>query len=237
MPPKRPTRQASGSVILLDEDPARSTVPAKRTASKVTKKPGAVPQARKENHRPTATNPPDVIEISSDDDDDEPVQVPVRPSADKAEMARMAKRLKQLEQENAAFKQGLSELDDTACCEICSCTMGPPWILSECGHSFCQKCLVDWFHPILTRHRATYPQFNVNQAQRVNLYGYAVPQLPAPPYACPKCRTTIRQKPTKNFLAKAFTDIVVKLTKEKPSPKKAGAGAGVADPFSPFFAP
>ncbi|KAF7292888.1 RING-type domain-containing protein [Mycena indigotica] len=240
MPATRKTARQDTEVITLDDNSSK-TVANKRTTSRTTttttkKTAGQVAQARKENHRPTTQL--DIIEISSDEDEVPPPPKAAAPPGG-AKMARMQERLKQLErdnlrleQENKLLTQCSSELDDGVSCEICSCKMWSPFILAECGHTFCQKDLEDWFQAALTRHRATYPNYNVNQQHPyAHIPGYAI-QMPQPTYTCPKCRTNITTKPIQNFAVKHLARVVAKQSRES-SPKK--VGGNTASPWSRFF--
>ncbi|KAJ7057083.1 hypothetical protein C8F01DRAFT_1257014 [Mycena amicta] len=239
MAPGRNTRSRPDPDIVIVGDGSPRTVSGKRNPTKTTKKTAPpVAHGRKENRCPTN----DIIEISSDEED-EPV-VRTAPSGagssakDSAKMARMQDRLKQLErenvrleQENKSMKQSVNDLDDGVSCEICSCKMWSPFILAECGHTFCQKDLQDWFQAALTRHQTAYPHYNVNQAP-MHGYGY---QLPQPAYTCPKCRASILSKPIQNFAVKHVVRVVAKQSRES-SPKKITGNPDSANVWSRFFA-
>ncbi|KAJ3749221.1 hypothetical protein DFH05DRAFT_1475965 [Lentinula detonsa] len=152
----------------------------------------------------------------------------------------------------------ISEVEDSVTCEVCTMKMWTPYIL-ECGHSYCQSCLQDWFSTTLMQHMAAHPHYNPNQpphgaamylayGQHYNymphLLGATVPQ---PQYTCPTCREQVRNPPVEDFNLKNVVRAVASVQGEA-SPKKAEAapsqrkgkekGKALAkreDPWSGFF--
>ncbi|KAF8508587.1 hypothetical protein BU17DRAFT_56668, partial [Hysterangium stoloniferum] len=81
------------------------------------------------------------------------------------------------------FPQVLEGLEEYILCDICQNTLWQPYTLVECGHTSCRSCLIDWFNMV------------VAQAPARNVWN--------PEYACPKCRTRVRQKPIEDFVLKS----------------------------------
>ncbi|KAJ6511353.1 hypothetical protein C8R47DRAFT_1296201 [Mycena vitilis] len=223
----RPTRQVSDVVLLTDSD----DVAIKRTTTKQNAKNTGL---RKEN---LPINSGEIIEISSDEDE-EPV-VPRNTVAN----SRLQEKIRQLERENARIKRENAEikkkqaasadLEDQITCEVCSSKMWSPFILPDCGHTFCQQDLVNWFDTALKQHRKVYPHYNPS-APAVNMYHpfQQQMQLPLPPYSCPKCREKVRSKPIQNFAVKNFVRAVAGQAGES-SPKKTVANS--ANVWGKFF--
>ncbi|KAJ7628554.1 hypothetical protein FB45DRAFT_918605 [Roridomyces roridus] len=214
----KPTRQSSDIAILMN--PKR-------------KDPKPVNAARKENHRPVVST--EIIEISSDEDEE---PVPPRPAA---ATSKLQERIRQLERENARItkeneqikkrqRTDAEELEDQVTCDICSTKMWSPFIL-PCGHSFCQNDLESWFDAALKQHRNVYPNYDVNHPG-VNMYGQPVQRLPLPPYSCPKCRIRVHTKPIQNFALKGFVRVIAGKAGES-SPKKPNSAA--ANVWNRFF--
>ncbi|KAJ7031645.1 hypothetical protein C8F04DRAFT_1110142 [Mycena alexandri] len=229
------TRQSSDVVMLTN--PALAS---KRRKDPVPKQKNP-PAARKENHCPI--NSGEIIEISSDEDE-EPV-IPVATS-------QLRERIRQLEKENELMKKENEEmkkqqvvtadLEEQVTCEVCSSKMWSPFILPDCGHTFCQTDLENWFATALKLHRNVYPHYNVN-APAVNAYGLPgavnpynpyglMQQIPLPAYSCPKCREKVRSKPIQNFALKSLVRAVAGPSGET-SPKKVVGGSN--NVWSRFF--
>ena len=91
--------------------------------------------------------------------------------------------------------------------------------LSDCGHTFCQPCLRDWFNTSLTQFLATNPHLRHMQAlPQAALYQQA------PHYTCPTCRTTVKSSPVEVFALKALVRTIATAAGES-SPKKPPAAA------------
>ncbi|KAJ7481614.1 hypothetical protein FB451DRAFT_132580 [Mycena latifolia] len=223
----KPTRQNSDVILLLDP-PSPDTLGLKRIPSKQKQNP-----ARKENN--CSINQGEIIEISSDEDE-EPV---VARSA--VATSKLQERIRVLEKENARIKKENEEirkqqmkaadLEDSVTCEVCAAKMWSPFILPDCGHTFCQQDLEDWFSTALKQHRNVYPHYNVN-APAVNVYGL-MQTLPLPPYSCPKCREKVRSKPIQNFALKGLVRVVADKVGENSPKKSVGSSANVWSRFFP----
>lgn len=137
-----------------------------------------------------------------------------------------------------------------------------PVSLPDCGHTFCQQCLQDWFSTTLSQHKSNHPQYNIAQqpqvpyylsnltghipftaAQRTQLANIFPPPIPHPTYTCPKCRVTVGSKPIESFALKSLVNAVAKLQGEK-SPTKSstsksrgrkGAQTRKDGPWDQFF--
>ncbi|KAJ7135424.1 hypothetical protein C8R43DRAFT_617337 [Mycena crocata] len=212
------TRQTS-DVILI----SATGLPSGKHVPKKDPKPKQKNPARKENH--CTINSGEVIEISSDEDEE-----PVAPR--NAVATKLNDRIKKLEKENARIRKeneeikkqqvkeavNMEDLEDQVTCEVCSSKMWSPFILPDCGHTFCQQDLENWFSTALKQHRNIYPHYTVN-APAMNVYGL-MQRLPLPPYTCPKCREKVRSKPIQNFALKGLVRAVAGKVGES-SPRRA----------------
>ncbi|KAJ6591100.1 hypothetical protein DFH09DRAFT_193304 [Mycena vulgaris] len=221
----KPTRQNSEVILLSDPDifgAKRMPLPKQKQKN----------PARKENHCPV--NSGEIIEISSDEDEEPAVARSV------VATSKLKERIRILEQENARIRKENEEIkkqqtmatdmEEQVTCEVCSGKMWSPFILPDCGHTFCQQDLEDWFSTALKQHRNVYPNYNVN-APAVNVYGI-MQSLPLPQYSCPKCREKVRSKPIQNFALKGLVRMVADQVGEN-SPKKAVGSSTNA--WSRFF--
>ncbi|KAJ6451529.1 hypothetical protein C8R47DRAFT_1215647 [Mycena vitilis] len=216
-----PYRQASDVVL------SRPAIVANKCAA--TPKQNAKKAGLREG--PTTRNSVEIIEISSDEEE-EPVVL-----REMVTTSRLQERIRKLErvcttflplspatvqfpllisympQENACLKNDSAEikkqqakyidLEHYITCEVCTSKMWNPYILPDCGHTFCKQDLIKWFDTILTQHR----ERNSNE------------ERPLPPYTCPTCRERVRSKPIENFAVKNFVRVVAAKAGES-SPKK-----------------
>ncbi|KAJ3712089.1 hypothetical protein DFJ43DRAFT_1167160 [Lentinula guzmanii] len=144
----------------------------------------------------------------------------------------------------------MSKIEVSVACEVCMIKMWTPYIL-ECGHTYCQSCLQNWFSQTLVQHMTAHPNHNPNQpphgAEMHLAYGQYYHYMPQPQYTCPTCRKQVRNPPVENFNLKKVVRAVASVQGEA-SPKKAETGSsqkqGKAkskalaereDPWSGFF--
>ncbi|KAF9021867.1 hypothetical protein BDZ89DRAFT_1042522 [Hymenopellis radicata] len=159
---------------------------------------GPVPAKRKL----TAT---EVIEISSDDENDTA--------------------LHSLRIQIKKLKEATSKLEDDLNCEICSMKMWHPFVLPQCGHTFCKKCLRDWFSTKMAQHQTVHPDYDAKSPipiphplQEAVDHGRIIPaQLTAlllqidirgPVFTCPTCREAIRTRPIESFALRRLVQSV-----------------------------
>lgn len=104
--------------------------------------------------------------------------------------------------------------------------------LPGCGHTFCQKCLCDWFDTTLRNFLVTHPNFHPNnplpglhhlaylitQPQLANNPALAQLLPPRPEYSCPECRTPVKSRPVENFAMKAFASLCHTAAHGRPPP-------------------
>ncbi|THH14462.1 hypothetical protein EW146_g5872 [Bondarzewia mesenterica] len=150
----------------------------------------------------------------------------------------------------------VSALADVICCEICTDKMWSPYVLTDCGHIFCQGCLTDWFNTTLVQYLNAHPTYNLNLPYiddatlarlPVQLRGYiqGVYKQERPNYTCPTCRKEVRHHPIESFAMKTVVRLVADANGEK-SPRKAststrvtragrGGAATVDGAFDGFF--
>jgi len=193
----------------------------------------------------------EVVEISSEDEG------PVQPYGT---ISQLQAKVLSLQKENASLKArnldkkkvtlDISQIEDHISCEICTCKLWRPFILPECGHTFCQSCLEDWFNSTLAQYKVTHPQYNTNA--NANNHALSIPghirelldrlsfpvqyqlqiQQPAPQYTCPICREQVKNKPIEDFALKSLVTTIAAAVGESTPTKlggKAKLGAGRRD--------
>lgn len=160
-------------------------------------------------------------------------------------------------QETSELSIDATMLGDRLSCDICAHLMYSPYVLLDCGHSYCEGCLKRWFNEIFTRHVRAYPTYNVNrkplprdfpqtlhaispyvpyqlQLQLLTVYNASRQQQPV--YSCPGCRTEVTRKPVVNFAVKDMVSIVGSVL-EQPDPRRESSNirGPQAGPFDAFF--
>ncbi|GLB37303.1 putative RING-type zinc-finger [Lyophyllum shimeji] len=260
------TRTASRQQYLQDEterDLGSPREPAARTSATKRKRDAAA------KAKPVALG--EVIEISSDD------EPPPQTNAALADLRRQLRKLKEenirckedlsksqrellsaraeiveLRGSSAPGKGkgvlDISQLEDSVNCEVCTLRMWFPYILPECGHTFCQSCLQDWFSSTLAQFMNTHPHYDLNdpapylrqfQAMMHNRHILHNPhtaayfaqfqqQTPQPQYTCPTCREPVKNRPVEDFTLKAIVRTVADATGEESPRKQGNSGRGKA---------
>ncbi|KAF5385909.1 hypothetical protein D9615_002359 [Tricholomella constricta] len=255
------TRTSSRQQLLRNSsevNPASSPELVARTTS-------ASATKRKRGHaaKPKPVMLGEVIEISSDDEPTpplNPVLVELRRQVRKlkeenarykADLAKSDSELLSAREEILGLKAlpthgkgklvlDISQLEDNVNCEICTLRMWSPFILPECGHTFCQSCLQDWFDTTLAQFMTAHPHYDVNDPVPNNLRQWQammhsphvvqnphtaayitqmLRQTPQPDYTCPTCREAVKNRPVEDFTLKALVRTVATATGDA-SPRK-----------------
>ncbi|KAF9467132.1 hypothetical protein BDZ94DRAFT_53921 [Collybia nuda] len=91
-------------------------------------------------------------------------------------------------------------VEEITACEICDTILWSPFLLPNCGHTFCQSCIERWFSQALAKHAAIFPDYDYRRTageQSEQISGH-------PSYTCPKCRTATSVRPVENFFLKTL---------------------------------
>ncbi|KAJ7175635.1 hypothetical protein C8R46DRAFT_1030673 [Mycena filopes] len=123
----------------------------------------------------------------------------------KRELAPLSARVNGLVLSHNTLQKVASVLDSEAACSICFESAQFPDMLTECGHSFCQKCLVDWF----TR----------CQSKDVD-------------YGCPKCSALVDSFPVENRMLASVVEMLIESGLLDPNDN---CTSRAVSPYSCFF--
>jgi hypothetical protein len=108
--------------------------------------------------------------------------------------------------------------------------------LPDCGHTFCEGCLQDWFSKTDSESAALLHSFDINTVNH-GAQQYNQPRLGmnfgAIPYTCPFCRAEVNSRPTEDFALKAIARAVAAASGET-SPDFVGK-TGISTAFDKFF--
>ncbi|KAG1859445.1 hypothetical protein C8R48DRAFT_774779 [Suillus tomentosus] len=141
----------------------------------------------------------------------------------KAELARERGHCTSLQ---SAIATILATVKDCIRCEVCTGVLRRQYILTECGHSFCLRCLqmtlcmslCDHVQFTLGMHRPSYTNESISAQQMAiiqeTIHRLSECHLPLPTYKCPKCRSKISSRPIPAFALLQLADDVARLHKE-----------------------
>jgi hypothetical protein len=144
----------------------------------------------------------------------------------------------------------LAALADELACEVCQAPLWEPAAL-RCGHAFCAPCLQAWFRSAQAKHLAAHPAYSararvalppgvalaglLHPTSLAALAAEAARLLPQPAYACPACRTPVRQRPAPDFVLKRAAHTVAAAAGEAPPPPPPPPRR--PDPWDEFWGP
>jgi hypothetical protein len=152
-----------------------------------------------------------------------------------------------------------TKLGDMLSCDICAHLMYSPYLLTDCGHCYCEGCLKGWFDETLTKHIRAHPTYNMNrnpvprnlpqvlhtispyvsypiQAQLQAMYHASRQQQPE--YTCPGCRKEVTGKPVVNFVVKDMVSVAGSVLGQPNTRRESSNIRGQqAGPFDGFFPP
>ncbi|KAI6000778.1 hypothetical protein EDD15DRAFT_1793764 [Pisolithus albus] len=157
----------------------------------------------------------------------------------------------------SALSKDFSELEDHILCEVCTHKMWKPYLLPDCGHCFCEDCLVGWFTTTQVKFMHSNPDYDPQHAMAHGQLHVLLKSIPAilnphvrqqlkallsklrqmrPEYTCPSCRKTAVTKPVEDFRLKALVKHISDLQGEVNPPESSHSHpVASTGPFDAFF--
>ncbi|KAI0056123.1 hypothetical protein BV25DRAFT_1921275 [Artomyces pyxidatus] len=97
----------------------------------------------------------------------------------------------------------ISKLEALISCRICTSKMWLLYLLPECGHTFCQQCLLSRFSSIRTQHLEA--RLDCGNGERAGPY-----------YTCPSCDVQVLTNPVESLALKRIVHLVSDSLGERP---------------------
>ncbi|KIL68882.1 hypothetical protein M378DRAFT_158020 [Amanita muscaria Koide BX008] len=242
---------------------AKRTHPTSSTSSsRTSRSKQAKPKKNKEASEPPKPLPDnEVIEIASDSEDDCTLANAMVIYNLRKEIAHLkdekVKQKRDLEKYKQNFLKGkltvdASQVEEILNCEICTGRMWSPYLLSDCGHCFCQTCLQDWFRTVLNKFVAEHPNVDPthpdwrwqlqplllnNPGLLATFPAFNAFNAPRPQYSCPTCRNIITTRPVEVYTLKALVRILASAAGDKSPQKDRNSKKALTTPWDQFFPP
>ncbi|KAG0708280.1 hypothetical protein DFH29DRAFT_891731 [Suillus ampliporus] len=152
--------------------------------------------------------------------------------------------------------QDATKLREMLSCDICTHFMHSPYLLLDCGHSYCERCLKGWFDETLTKYIRAHPTYNMNRdplpPDFPKILQTLAPYIPLqlrtqlhamfntfrqqqPEYTCPSCRKEVAGKPVVNYAIKNMVSIVAGVLGESDTRSSTFGRGQQMSPFDGFF--
>ncbi|KAG1745539.1 uncharacterized protein EDB91DRAFT_153173 [Suillus paluster] len=148
-----------------------------------------------------------------------------------------------------------TKLEDMVSCDICAHLMYSPYLLLDCGHSYCERCLKSWFDETLTKYIRAHPTYIMDRDPvppnfphfLQTLAPYISLQLRTqlhatfnnfrqqqPEYTCPGCRKEVTGKPVVNYAIKDIVSVVGSVLGQPDTQREWSSTSGRGQQMGPF---
>ncbi|KAK0464866.1 hypothetical protein IW261DRAFT_1575102 [Armillaria novae-zelandiae] len=171
------------------------------------------------------------------------------------QVAKYKHEIKEHKDQMAKLKVTLDSIEEDTQCEICNLPLWYPYILPDCGHLFCERCIHNWVDTIMKVHRGQSntqffwsrpitipPEVTRGMAHPLieyrtvlSLFDKVRKAVEGPTFSCPQCRKEVKNRPVQVYAMKSITEKMASTHGENMPPNPVPLFAGRYCHWDEFF--